>query len=36
MASPLPDPRYVEAATTHPAFNTVFLNMHSVGESASR
>ena len=31
MASPPPDPRYVEAVTTNPAFDTVFLNMHSAG-----
>jgi len=31
MASPAPDPRYVEAVTTNPAFETVFLNMHSAG-----
>jgi predicted O-methyltransferase YrrM len=31
MASPQPDPRYVEAVTTNPAFDTVFLNMHSAG-----
>jgi caffeoyl-CoA O-methyltransferase len=31
MASPPPDPRYVEAITTNPAFDTVFLNMHSAG-----
>jgi caffeoyl-CoA O-methyltransferase len=31
MASPPPDPRYLEAVTTHPAFDTVFLNMHSAG-----
>ena len=31
MASPPPDPRYVEAVTTHPAFDTVFLNMHAAG-----
>jgi caffeoyl-CoA O-methyltransferase len=30
-ASPPPDPRYLEAVTTHPAFDTVFLNMHSAG-----
>jgi len=31
MASPPPDPRYVEAVTTNPAFDTVFLNMHAAG-----
>lgn len=31
MASPPPDPRYVEVVTTHPAFDTVFLNMHAAG-----
>jgi len=31
MASPPPDPRYVEAITTNPAYDTVFLNMHSAG-----
>ena len=31
MASPPPDSRYVEAVTTNPAFDTVFLNMHSAG-----
>ena len=31
MASPAPDPRYVEAVTTNPALDTVFLNMHSAG-----
>jgi caffeoyl-CoA O-methyltransferase len=31
MASPPPDPRYIEAVTTDPAFDTVFLNMHSAG-----
>jgi len=31
MASPPPDPRYVEAVTANPAFDTVFLNMHSAG-----
>lgn len=31
MASPPPDPRYIEAVTTHPAYDTVFLNMHSAG-----
>ncbi len=31
MASPPPDPRYVEAVTTNPAYDTVFLNMHSAG-----
>jgi predicted O-methyltransferase YrrM len=31
MASPPPDPRYVEAVTTQPAYETVFLNMHDAG-----
>ena len=31
MASPAPDPRYVEAVTTNPALDSVFLNMHSAG-----
>jgi predicted O-methyltransferase YrrM len=31
MASPPPDPRYVEAVTTNPAYDTVFLNMHDAG-----
>lgn len=31
MASPPPDPRYIEAVTTHPAYETVFLNMHDAG-----
>ena len=31
MASPRPDPRYVEAVTTDPALETVFLNMHEAG-----
>jgi predicted O-methyltransferase YrrM len=31
MASPPPDPRYIEAVTTNPAYDTVFLNMHSAG-----
>jgi hypothetical protein len=31
MASPPPDPRYVEAVTTDPAYDTVFLNMHEAG-----
>ena len=31
MASPPPDPRYIEAVTANPAFDTVFLNMHSAG-----
>jgi caffeoyl-CoA O-methyltransferase len=31
MASPPPDPRYLEAVTTNPAFETVFLNMHDAG-----
>lgn len=31
MASPPPDPRYVEAVTTNPALETLFLNMHNAG-----
>jgi len=31
MASPPPDPRYLEAVTTDPTFETVFLNMHDAG-----
>jgi predicted O-methyltransferase YrrM len=31
MASPPPDPRYVEAVTTNPAYDTMFLNMHAAG-----
>jgi len=31
MASPPPDLRYVEAVTTQPAHETVFLNMHDAG-----
>jgi len=31
MASPPPDPRYVEAVTADPAYDTVFLNMHAAG-----
>ena len=31
MASPPPDPRYVEAVTADPAFDTVFLNMDEAG-----
>jgi predicted O-methyltransferase YrrM len=31
MASPPPDPRYLEAVTTQPAYETVFLNMHDAG-----
>ena len=31
MASPPPDPRYVEAVTTRPVYETVFLNMHDAG-----
>jgi hypothetical protein len=26
-----PDPRYIEAVTANPAYDTVFLNMHSAG-----
>ncbi|OGA34355.1 MAG: hypothetical protein A3G80_03825 [Betaproteobacteria bacterium RIFCSPLOWO2_12_FULL_62_13b] len=35
MASPPPDPRYVEAVTAGPAFETVFLNMHDAGVSVT-
>jgi predicted O-methyltransferase YrrM len=31
MASPPPDPRYVEAVTVDPGYETVFLNMHDAG-----
>jgi len=31
MHSPPPDPRYLEAVTTNPALETVFLNMHDAG-----
>jgi predicted O-methyltransferase YrrM len=31
MAFPVPDPRYVQAVTTNPAYETVFLNMHDAG-----
>ena len=31
MASPPPDARYIEAVTANPAYDTVFLNMHSAG-----
>ena len=31
MASPPPDPRYLEAVTANPAYDTVFLNMHAAG-----
>jgi len=31
MASPPPDPRYLEAVTTNSAYETVFLNMHAAG-----
>jgi caffeoyl-CoA O-methyltransferase len=31
MVSPPPDPAYVEAVTTDPALETVFLNMHAAG-----
>ncbi len=31
MASPPPDPHYVEAITTNPALETVFLNMQDAG-----
>lgn len=35
MASPPPDPRYVEAVTASPAFETVFLKMHDAGVSVT-
>ena len=31
MRVPPPDPQYVNAITTNPALETVFLNMHSAG-----
>ncbi len=31
MASPPPDPRYVDAVTANPAYDTIFLNMHDAG-----
>lgn len=31
MRSPAPDPRYIEAVTTSPALETLFLNMHAAG-----
>ena len=31
MRSPAPDPRYVEAITTDPKLETLFLNMHASG-----
>jgi hypothetical protein len=31
MASPPPDPRYVDAVTKNPAYETVFLNMDEAG-----
>ena len=31
MASPPPDPRYIQAVTADPAYETVFLNMHDAG-----
>ena len=31
MASPPPDPRYIEAVTADPGYETVFLNMHDFG-----
>jgi predicted O-methyltransferase YrrM len=31
MASPPPDPRYIEAVTSSAAYDTVFLNMHAAG-----
>ena len=31
MASPPPDPRYIEAVTAQPVYETVFLNMHDAG-----
>jgi caffeoyl-CoA O-methyltransferase len=31
MASPIPDPRYIEAVTANPAYETVFVNMDEAG-----
>ncbi len=31
MNRPSPDPRYVEAITTNPDLETIFLNMHAAG-----
>ena len=31
MASPPPDPRYVDAVTASSAYDTIFLNMHDAG-----
>ncbi|MBI2289940.1 MAG: class I SAM-dependent methyltransferase [Betaproteobacteria bacterium] len=31
MASPPPDPRYVDAVTANAAYDTIFLNMHDAG-----
>ena len=31
MASPPPDPRYVDAVTANSAYDTIFLNMHDAG-----
>ncbi len=31
MQSPAPDPRYIEAVTTSPELETLFLNMHEAG-----
>lgn len=31
MQSPAPDPRYIEAITTNPELETLFLNMHAAG-----
>lgn len=35
MASPPPDPRYVEAVTMDPTLETIFLNMHDAGLGVS-
>jgi len=35
MASPPPDPRYLDAVTTDPALETIFLNMHDAGVGVS-
>lgn len=35
MASPPPDPAYVEAVTMDPALETIFLNMHAAGLGVS-
>jgi predicted O-methyltransferase YrrM len=35
MNAPKPDPRFVEAITTNPALETVFVNMHAAGMAIS-